>query len=173
MGRADDEGEIPARGALPWSHPTAIPSATNPIPEWRYTFTDPPNHKVPTIGRLIWLPGLIFRATCTIFRTRSVPRASGDCGGPGGPKIGRRSRGRPCHTTSKPPSNSAELPGPRTLLGIRTEIIDFEPDLDLKLHQTKFTRYGMVPTDRHTTIPNDSGRSRRASTTIRNFQPER
>ena len=33
---------------------------------------------------------------------------------------------------------------------IRPEIFDFEPDLGLK-------RTGAVPTNRHTTIPNDSG----------------
>ena len=40
---------------------------------------------------------------------------------------------------------------------MRPEIVDFEPDLGLKLGQTKPKISGTVPTDRHTTIPNDSG----------------
>ena len=53
--------------------------------------------------------------------------------------------------------NSAELKGPRKLFRIRSEIFDFELDLGLKLGQTKHKIPGTVPTDRHTTIPNDSG----------------
>ena len=52
---------------------------------------------------------------------------------------------------------SAELKGPRKLLRIRPEIFDFEPELGLKRGQTKPKIPGTVPTDRHTTIPNDSG----------------
>ncbi len=50
----------------------------------------------------------------------------------------------------------AELKGPRKLLRIRPEIFDFEPDLGLKLGQTKPKISGTVPTNRHTTIPKDS-----------------
>ena len=53
--------------------------------------------------------------------------------------------------------HSAELKGPRKLLRIRPGIFDFEPDLGLKLGQTKPKISGTVPTNRHTTIPNDSG----------------
>ncbi len=53
--------------------------------------------------------------------------------------------------------DSTELQGPRELLRIRPEIFDFEPDLKLKLGQTTPKISGTVPTDRHTTIPNDSG----------------
>ncbi len=52
---------------------------------------------------------------------------------------------------------SAELKGPRKLLRIRLENLDFEPDLGLKLGQTKPKIPGTVLTDRHTTTPNDSG----------------
>ena len=52
---------------------------------------------------------------------------------------------------------SAELKGPGKLLRIRPRIFDFEPDLGLKLGQTKPKISGTVPTNRHTTIPNDSG----------------
>ncbi len=52
---------------------------------------------------------------------------------------------------------SAALKGPRQILGIRHEIMDFEPDLGLKLAQTKPKISGTAPTNRHTTIPNDSG----------------
>ena len=52
---------------------------------------------------------------------------------------------------------SAELKGPRNLLRIRPEIFDFEPDLGLKRGQTKPKISGTAPTNRHTTIPNDSG----------------
>ncbi len=52
---------------------------------------------------------------------------------------------------------SAELKGPPQLERIRPEIFDFEPDLDLKLSQTQPQISGTVPTNRHTTIPNDSG----------------
>ena len=51
----------------------------------------------------------------------------------------------------------AELKGPRQLLSIRPEIFDFEPDLGLKLGKPKPKLSGTVPTNRHTTIPNDSG----------------
>ena len=52
---------------------------------------------------------------------------------------------------------SAELKEPRTFLRIRPGIFDFEPDLGLKLSQTKPKISGTLPTNRHTTIPNDSG----------------
>ena len=35
--------------------------------------------------------------------------------------------------------------------------MDFEPDFGLKLGQTEPNISGSVPTNRHTTIPNDSG----------------
>ncbi len=50
----------------------------------------------------------------------------------------------------------AELQGPENLR-IRQEITDFEPDVGLKLGQIKPKISGTVPTDRHTTVPNDSG----------------
>jgi hypothetical protein len=53
--------------------------------------------------------------------------------------------------------DSAELKELRTLLRIRPEILDFEPDLGLKLGQTKPKIPGTVPINRHTTMPNDSG----------------
>ncbi len=53
--------------------------------------------------------------------------------------------------------NSAERARPRQMLGIWLEIFYFEPDLGLKLGQTKPNISGTVPTNRHTTIPNDSG----------------
>ncbi len=40
---------------------------------------------------------------------------------------------------------------------MRPEIVDFEPDSGLKVGQTNPKISGMLPTDRHTTIPNDSG----------------
>ena len=43
------------------------------------------------------------------------------------------------------------------LLKIRPEVCDSEPDLGLKLGQTKPKISDTVPTNRHTTIPNDSG----------------
>ncbi len=52
---------------------------------------------------------------------------------------------------------SANLKGPRKLVRIRPEIFDFDRDLGLTLDQTKPKISGTVPTDRHTTIPNDSG----------------
>ncbi len=55
------------------------------------------------------------------------------------------------------PGHSAQLKGPRTFLRIRPGIFDFGPDLGLKLGQTKPKIPGTVPTDRHTSIPNDSG----------------
>ncbi len=54
-------------------------------------------------------------------------------------------------------TSPAELKGPRKLLRIRPEIFDLEPDLSLKLGQAKPKISGTVPTDGHTTIPNDSG----------------
>ncbi len=51
----------------------------------------------------------------------------------------------------------AELKGPRQILRIRTEIFDFYADLGLKLGQTKPNISGTALTNRHTTIPNDSG----------------
>ncbi len=59
--------------------------------------------------------------------------------------------------TSRDVPDSAELKGPRKLLRIRPGIFEFEPDLGLKLGQTKPKISGTVPTNRHTTIPNDSG----------------
>ncbi len=53
--------------------------------------------------------------------------------------------------------DSAELKEPGKLSRIRPGIFDFEPDLGLKLGQTKPKIPGTVPTNRHTTIPNDSG----------------
>ncbi len=53
--------------------------------------------------------------------------------------------------------NSAEQNRPRTLLRIRPGIFDFEPELGLKRSQTKPKISATVPTDQHTTIPNDSG----------------
>ncbi len=53
--------------------------------------------------------------------------------------------------------NSAELKRPRKLLRIRPEILDVDPDLGLKLGKTKPKVPGTVPSDRHTTSPNDSG----------------
>ncbi len=53
--------------------------------------------------------------------------------------------------------NSAELQGPRQLLRIRPEIFDFEPDLGRQLVQTKPKISGTIPTNRRSTIPNDSG----------------
>ncbi len=55
------------------------------------------------------------------------------------------------------PVVSAELTKPRKLLRIRPEIFDLEPDLGIKLGQPKPKIPGTVPTNRHTTIPNDSG----------------
>ncbi len=52
---------------------------------------------------------------------------------------------------------SAELQGARQLLRTRPEIFDFEPDSGLKLGQTKTKISRTVPTNWHTTIPNDSG----------------
>ncbi len=52
---------------------------------------------------------------------------------------------------------SAKLKGPRTLLRIRPEICDFQPDLGLKLGQSKPKISGTAPTDRHTTVPDESG----------------
>ena len=40
---------------------------------------------------------------------------------------------------------------------IRPGIFDFEPDLGLNRGQSRPQIPGAVPTDRHTTIPNDSG----------------
>ncbi len=45
----------------------------------------------------------------------------------------------------------------RQLLRIRPKIFDFKPDLGLKLGLTKPKISGTAPTDRHTTLPNDSG----------------
>ncbi len=51
---------------------------------------------------------------------------------------------------------SAKQKEPRKLL-IPPEIFDFESDLGLKLGRTKPRISGTAPTNRHTTIPNDSG----------------
>ncbi len=56
-----------------------------------------------------------------------------------------------------PPETSAELKGPRKIVRMWLEIFDFKPDLGLKLGQTKPQISGTVPTNRHTTIPNNSG----------------
>ncbi len=45
------------------------------------------------------------------------------------------------------------------LFRIRPEIFDVDPDLGLKLGQTKPEISGALPTNRHTAIPNDSGPS--------------
>ena len=55
------------------------------------------------------------------------------------------------------PPDSAELKGPGKLLRIRPGIFNFEPELGLKLGQTKPKISGTVPTNRHTTVPNNSG----------------
>ena len=47
--------------------------------------------------------------------------------------------------------------GPRKLLRIRPEIFYVDQELGLKRSQTTPKIPGTVPTDRHTTIPNDSG----------------
>ncbi len=52
---------------------------------------------------------------------------------------------------------SAELKGPRTLVRIRAEVVESEPDLGLKLGQTKPKISCTIPTNGHTTIPNESG----------------
>ncbi len=70
----------------------------------------------------------------------------------GGTRVARRSRKLQCCNLY-----SAELKGPRTLLRIRPEIFDVEPGFGLKLGQTKPKIPGTSPTNRHTTIPNDSG----------------
>ncbi len=49
-----------------------------------------------------------------------------------------------------PPSPQGQV------LRIRPEIFDFDPALGLKLGQTKPKISGTVPTNRHTTIPNDT-----------------
>ncbi len=56
---------------------------------------------------------------------------------------------------------------PRTFERIRPEIFDFEPECGLKRGRTAPKIPGTVAGDRHTTIPNDSGRCRLVSTTIR------
>ena len=53
--------------------------------------------------------------------------------------------------------SSAELKKCRELLRIRPEIFDFKPEWGPKLGQTKPKISGTVPTDRHTTLRNDSG----------------
>ncbi len=62
----------------------------------------------------------------------------------------------PDRRQSKGPG-SAELRGPRKLLRIRPGIFNFEQNVSLKLGQTKPKISGTVPTNQHTTIPNDSG----------------
>ena len=56
----------------------------------------------------------------------------------------------------RPEIVSAELKGPRKLRRIRSAIFDFEAELDPNRSQTKPKIPGTVPTDRRTTIPNDS-----------------
>ncbi len=56
-----------------------------------------------------------------------------------------------------PGTPSAEAKGPRKLLRVRPDIFDFQPDLGLQLGQTKPKISGTVPTNRHTTIPDDYG----------------
>ncbi len=58
---------------------------------------------------------------------------------------------------SPDPQGSAELKGPRNLLRIRPENLDFQSDLGLKVGQTKPEISGTAPTARHTTLRNDSG----------------
>ncbi len=55
------------------------------------------------------------------------------------------------------PHTSAGLKGPRKLLRIRPGYFDFEPLLGPKLGRTKPKISGKVPTNRHITIPDDSG----------------
>ncbi len=50
------------------------------------------------------------------------------------------------------------VPGrPPKLLKFRPEVWDFDSQLGLKLGQTEPKMSGTVPTNRHTTIPNDAG----------------
>ncbi len=68
--------------------------------------------------------------------------------------IGTTSRGSESASWKTSRECSAELKGPRAILRIRPEIFDFEPDLGLKLGQTKpkNTRHGT-----HKPAHNDSG----------------
>ncbi len=59
----------------------------------------------------------------------------------------------PEHT--KAPSAALKKPG--QILRTWPERFDFQLDLGLKLGQAKSKIPGTVPTDRHTTVPNDSG----------------
>ena len=47
-------------------------------------------HRVPMSGPWNWFPGLIFGATCAIFRAGARPKAPGARRGPQGPKIGQK-----------------------------------------------------------------------------------
>ncbi len=62
-----------------------------------------------------------------------------------------------CRAASTGGPISAEVKGPRKLLRIRQDIFNFDPNLGLNLGRTKPKIPGTVPTDRHTTIPTDSG----------------
>jgi hypothetical protein len=101
----------------------------------------PPNKKTKTT---------LFDCVGAVFKTsRGVPDGSG-----------LAAAGR--NGTSPNPSlevteSSLSSKGPRKLSRIRPEIFDFEPELGLQRRQTKPKIPGMVPTDRHTTIPNDYG----------------
>ncbi len=57
---------------------------------------DSPNHNLPTNGPYIWSPEPILCATCTTFRSGSVPGASGAAVGPEGLKIDRTIWGQIC-----------------------------------------------------------------------------
>ncbi len=70
-------------------------------------------------------------------------------------------------------TDSAKLKGPRKLSRIQPEIFDFEPDLGLKLGQTKPKISGTVPTIGTQRFRTILGRFRRVSTTIRKFQTVR
>ncbi len=52
---------------------------------------------------------------------------------------------------------SAELEGPRKLLRIHPDLFDFGLPLGLKASKSNPKTPGTVLTDRHTTIPKDSG----------------
>ncbi len=56
-----------------------------------------PKHKVPTNGTYNWSPGLVFCATCTIFRAGAVPGAPGARRGPQGAENRPKTRGRIHH----------------------------------------------------------------------------
>ena len=71
-------------------------------------------------------------------------------------------RGRP--DLKNAPQKSGQTAFSYPVLRIQPEIFDFEPGLGLKLGQTKPKISGTVPTNRHTTIPNDPGECPKART---------